>query len=703
MTPKDPEPSIREDDIPFLAASRELPPVRAGTSSRAAAPARANPRDPLPRDPTAPPARDEKGRDAIYGQVSALLEEGRLREAENLLTRGLEIYPESVDLLKELGVLYHLQGRYGKAARTFTRVMNIAGEGQQSLSWKIAALSHKAVGELRGPSPEQSLSTFGEILAIDPTDRDARAGRIAALRILGRVEEARHFIDEGLVRDPRDPSLLYQDGWLRMDLGEADAAEDAFGRAYRADPAWPEPVLSRALALARLGRDGEAEGLLRDFAASGGDLPGLRADLGWFLVGLHRPGEAREIFLALAREEGDTGGFHGLAAVLVSLGRVTEALHIMERLAASCPRDPLVQVNRGMALARAGGGRDLAEATIAAKRALSLDPRFAPAHACLGIIAFREGRPDAAGSHLADAARFADPAGHRNLGLLACATGRAQEAEAHLRTAVRTDPHDARAWAGLGALALAGGREGEALIHLRRAAALDPHDTGVARGLALVIARTGEVAGAEEVLRKALDLARGSARAMILLELAALLVPSGGGAGNRVPDEEVRQVLREARSLSPDDPGILFYEGVAAARLGNEKEAIDRFTGSMVSDRYRIPAHENIRRIRERSRARSRIPAWVSPARSVLAVLSLLQLAAIWLFFVARLVSETGFVILTAVLSGLFALATFSPARGGGDGKEPPLDLVIPERTYRPGPEPEMASPLIRLRTALRH
>ncbi|HXW98234.1 MAG TPA: tetratricopeptide repeat protein, partial [Methanomicrobiales archaeon] len=413
--------------------------------------------------------------------------------------------------------------------------------------------------------------------------------------------------------------------------------------------------------------------------------------------------KAREIFLPLARVQGYPEGFHGLAAVLSSLDLATEATHIMDRVAASCPKDPLVQVNRGMALARAGGSRDLAEAAIAAKRALSLDPGFAPAHTCLGVVAFREGRLEAAASHLADAARLADPAGHRNLGLLACATGRVHEAENRLGIATRTDPHDAPAWAGLGALALAAGKQGDALLHLRRAAALDPHDTGIARGLAIALAKGGDTAGAEEVLRKAIDLAPTAGRGVLLLELAALLLPSGGRAGNHVLDEEARLVLQEAHSLRPGDPGVLFYEGIAAARLGNVREAIDRFTGSMGSDRYRGPAHENIRRVRERSRPWSRVPPWVSPARSILAILSLLQLAALWLFFVARLVSETGFVILIAVLSGLFALAMLSPARDGADGKEPQLDLVVPERNYLPGPEAEMASPLIRLRTALRH
>ncbi|MDD1668278.1 MAG: tetratricopeptide repeat protein, partial [Methanomicrobiales archaeon] len=641
-------------------------------------------------------------REAIYERVSVLLEKGRYHDAEGVLARGLEVYPESVDLLKELGVLYHLQGRYGKAARTFTRVMNITGEGKQSLSWRIASLSQKALEEYGGPDPGQSLAPFDQVLALDPSDREALAGKAAALRITGRLEEARRIVEAGLALAPPGPSILYQEGWLHMDEGRPDLAHPAFERASLADPAWPEPVLSRALALERLGRGDEGEVILQGLALSHRGDPGLRAGLGWYSLMLRRLGKARSIFLPLARRDGEPAGFHGIAALLVATGYPGEAAVIMGRLAGAMPRDPLLSVNHAMVLARLGGAPDLADAEVAARRALTLDPRCAPAHTCLGVIAFKQGKADAAEAHFQDAIRLSDPAGHRNLGLLACARGRWKEGLPHLMDATRLDPMDARAWAGLGALALRAGKAEVAIPHFRRANTLDPWDAGAARGLGLALTGCGDPEGAEEVLRRTLGLAPGPERWVLLLDLAALLISRGGPAGNPVLDDEARRLLGKADALRPDEPAIHFYEGVAEGRLGNGRRAMERFTSARVREEFRIPALENIRRLKERTGPGRGILAGISWARPALAVFCLLQLAVLWLFFVARLVSEIAFVLLIAVFSVLYALAILIPARNGEHRKEAPLELVIPGRTFIPSPEADMASPFIRLRTALR-
>ena len=703
MTPKDPELHTGEEDIPGLSGTTlkssqyqgggvgQLPGPSTGYDIPEAAP-----------DPEAAVPRDSTTRETIYDRVSVLLERGKFHDAENILARGLEIYPESVDLLKELGVLYHLEGRYGKAARTFTRVMNITGEGKQSLSWKIASLYHKALEELEGPDPGLSLASFDQVLALDSSDREALAGKIAALRVLGRLEEAQRLVEAGLSLGPPGPSILYQEGWLRMDQDRPDLSSDAFGRAALADPSWPEPVLSRAIALERLGRGGEGERILREFSESRRGDPGLRADLGWFSMMLHHLGKAKGIFLQLAKADGDPGGFHGLAALLLATGHPREAAVIMGRLSGAMPRDPLLHVNHGMVLASAGGSRDLADAMVAAKRALALDPGLAPAHTCLGIIAFKQGKLDAAEAHFHDAIRLSDPAGHRNLGLLACARGRGNEAEPQLMRAVRLDPMDARAWAGLGALALQSGKTEVAVLHLRRASTLDPWDAGTARGLAIALARYGDTGGAEEVIRRALRLTPGPERWVLFLDLAALLISMGGATGKPVLDEEAMQLLGKAEALRPGEPAVLFYQGVVESRLGNPKKAIERFTSSMVCEEYRIPSIENIRHLKERERSGKGFLSGISGSRSALAAFCLLQLAALWLFFVASLVSETTFVLLISIFSVLFALAIFIPVRNGEVRKEAPLGLHIPERTFIPLPEGDMVSPLIRLRTALR-
>ena len=163
MTPKDPELGPGEKNLFDLPGTPGKSPQYpgGGTGQEPGDAAGFGTREAVP-GPAAGSPLDAASAEAVYERVSGLLERGRYRDAENLLSRGLEIYPESVDLLKELGVLYHLQGRYAKAARTFSRVMNITGDGKQSLSWKIASLSHKALEEFGGPDPGLSLATFDQ-------------------------------------------------------------------------------------------------------------------------------------------------------------------------------------------------------------------------------------------------------------------------------------------------------------------------------------------------------------------------------------------------------------------------------------------------------------------------------------------------------------------------------------------------------------
>jgi Flp pilus assembly protein TadD len=374
----------------------------------------------------------------------------------------------------------------------------------------------------------------------------------------------------------------------------------------------------------------------------------------------------------------------------------------MERLLRTHPRDPLLMVNYGMVLARAGGARDLADAAIAAQRALSLRPGFGPALSCLGIIASRQGKPEEAEARFAGAARLGDPAGSRNLGLLACARGRWEAAEPLLKRATILDPLDARAWAGLGAVALHAGRTREALPLLRRASMIDPRNASIARGFALALARAGDPAGAEETLRRALRITPGPERWALLLELAALLVSRGGPAGDPALAEEAGRLLDEAGRLRPDEPGILFYRGAVRARLGSPGEALKLFTSSQRGYPYRVPAQENIKGLRQHIKSRRRFPATGLPLRGLIAAFFFVQVAALWFVFTAGLVSEAGFVSLIAILSVLIALAGLLPDRNRKEKGEVFPALVLPKRTFMPFPEPEMVSPLMRLRTSLR-
>ena len=90
------------------------------------------------------------------------------------------------------------------------------------------------------------------------------------------------------------------------------------------------------------------------------------------------------------------------------------------------------------------------------------------------------------------------------------------------------------------------------------------------------------------------------------------------------------------------------------------------------------------------------------PGRAALALFAALQITLLWFLFMAKFLSETAFLLLMVIFSGLFALATVVPVGTRGLRREILPDPVIPGRAFVPAPEAEMASPLIRLRTSLR-
>ncbi|MDD1634155.1 MAG: tetratricopeptide repeat protein, partial [Methanomicrobiales archaeon] len=83
---------------------------------------------------------DPASQEALYGSAFSLMKMGQYDRAEKVLSDGLALYPESRDLLEELGVLYHLRKQYGKAVRTFDRALATGGAGPETALWKRESL-----------------------------------------------------------------------------------------------------------------------------------------------------------------------------------------------------------------------------------------------------------------------------------------------------------------------------------------------------------------------------------------------------------------------------------------------------------------------------------------------------------------------------------------------------------------------------------
>jgi Flp pilus assembly protein TadD len=154
---------------------------------------------------------------------------------------------------------------------------------------------------------------------------------------------------------------------------------------------------------------------------------------------------------AHAADPGHHDTAFGLAAVLIDLGRATEARSLLDALALQRPDDPRVQ--KLLAAARQESGDDAA-----ALRALQAAARGAPeevrTQAELGAALAREGQFGEAAAALEVAARAhpEDALAQLRLGTALAKAGKHPEAEAALRAAVRLAPNDPRGWENLGVL-----------------------------------------------------------------------------------------------------------------------------------------------------------------------------------------------------------------------------------------------------------
>lgn len=184
------------------------------------------------------------------------------------------------------------------------------------------------------------------------------------------------------------------------------------------------------------------------------------------------------------------------------------------------------------------------------------------------LAAFRDGRLDAAGSHLREAIAGApqDPHARHLAGVVALTQGRLDEAERQFEAAVRRFPRGpaaAPSWAGLGRARLPAGRLQAALACFRRALELAPEFAPALSGQAAVYCDLGDYRSAEACARAALALAEDPRTRLVLAR--TLLFQS------RV--DEAEELLRELAGVREVSFLARFHQAGCAAARGRRNEA----------------------------------------------------------------------------------------------------------------------------------
>jgi tetratricopeptide (TPR) repeat protein len=151
---------------------------------------------------------------------------------------------------------------------------------------------------------------------------------------------------------------------------------------------------------------------------------------------------------------------------------------------------------------------DLDAAERAYRQVLAAAPEHPGAVHCLGLVAFRRGRPRDALALVRRAIELAPdiPDFHANLGAILMATGQVAEAAAACRRAIERNPGDAEAHGNLGIALLRLGRFADAAAAFGRAVQLRPDHAAGLNGLGIALRQLGRLGEAAKAFRRAADL-----------------------------------------------------------------------------------------------------------------------------------------------------------------------------------------------------
>src|SRR5262245_31699151 len=184
-------------------------------------------------------------------EAVTLPQQGRLREAEKIYTRGLKAAPDQFDALNLLGTLKAQRGQAGEAYRLISAALKVnprAADAWINLGIVLHALKRD----------REALESFDKALELKPGDADALYERGNALLALGRAQDALAAFDEVLALVSGHPQARLNRGLALASLGRHAEAIADFEAASAVPPVSPAAHYNRGISLFNLGRYAEA-------------------------------------------------------------------------------------------------------------------------------------------------------------------------------------------------------------------------------------------------------------------------------------------------------------------------------------------------------------------------------------------------------------------------------------------------------------
>ncbi|MFQ5959288.1 MAG: tetratricopeptide repeat protein, partial [Alphaproteobacteria bacterium] len=281
---------------------------------------------------------------------------GRLREAQAVYQRVLEIQPDNADALSLMGLLTHQAGRNDVAADYLRRA-----------------------------------------LALRPDFAEAHLNLGNVLRELGRLDEAVGHYQRAVEIKPGFAGAYNNLGLAMQEQGKLDRSVEYFEKALLVAPGFADAHNNLGLTLQKQGRLDAAVGRYRKALSLDPGFAEAHNNLGTALKEQGRPGEALECYRAALAIRADYVDAHiNLAAALQEEGKADAAVAEYQKALALGPDSP--ELHNSLATAYEGQGQ-LDTAVAHYEKAIAIDPDYAEAHINLGNALREEGRYDDAITH----------------------------------------------------------------------------------------------------------------------------------------------------------------------------------------------------------------------------------------------------------------------------------------------------------------
>ena len=356
----------------------------------------------------------------------------------------------------------------------------------------VAALGHNDLNA--------ALNDFQNVVRIAPAAEQGHSALGAVLVRLGRANEGIHELERALAIQPGDTSAQLNLALAYAQNGQPAKALPLFAKLETASraarrPLAPEVLATYARALAAAGQLKSAVAKMKEASARAPRNPDLQNDLGTLYAQLEDWTNARLAFSAAVDLRSDFPSAH------LHLGLTLQALHEpgaldeLTRANQLAPRDPVVALELGKALA--GAGQD-DQALPVLRQASELDPASASAAYQLGLVLERLDRPQDA-IPLLQRAADANPGNAEaltNLGMALCLAQRAKDAVPLLQRAVTLDPGNATAHQNLAVADIQLSQLDDAIVQLRAALKLSPDAPQLHYNLGYALKMQDDAAGA---------------------------------------------------------------------------------------------------------------------------------------------------------------------------------------------------------------